>query len=254
MEQAETKGLVLYARPYKERDRLIKIYTEKFGKRQFFVKNAAKSRFAASLQSFTSARLSVNINDSGFSFINDVSEVQHYQQILADIFVNAHASYVVSLADIAVPDGEHDIALFNFLIQVLAQMEQGKDPSILTNIFELQILSRFGTGLNLSECVICGRRDLPMDYSFAYNGCLCREHFAKDIHRLHVSPNVIYLASQFLEISVEDLEKISVKIETKQQLRDFIDQLYDEYVGVKTKARKFLEHMDDWAGIMRESS
>lgn len=251
MEHAETKGLVLYARPYKERDQLIKIYTEKFGKRQFFVKNAAKSKFAASLQNFTSAGLSVTINDSGFSFINDISDVRHFQHILDDIFVNAYASYVVSLADIAVPDGEHDIALFNFLIQVLTQMEQGKDPSVLTNIFELQILSRFGSGLNLSECVICGRRDLPMDYSFAYNGCLCREHFAKDIHRLHVSPNVIFLANQFLNISLESLENISVKEETRQQLRAFIDQLYDEYVGVKTKAKRFLESMDNWAGIMR---
>jgi DNA repair protein RecO (recombination protein O) len=253
MEHAETRGLVLYSHPYKERDRLIKIYTDTFGKRQFFVKNAAKSRFAASLQSFTSARLSVTINDSGFSFINDVSEIKHFQHILDDIFVNAHAGYVVSLADIALDDGEHDIGLFNFLIQVLTQMEAGKDAAVLTNIFELQILSRFGTGLNLAECAICGRQDLPMDYSFVYNGCLCWDHFAKDPRRLHVAPNVIYLANQFLNISLDSLEKISVGTEMKRQLRAFIDQLYDEYVGVETKAKKFLAHLDDWAGIMRSS-
>ncbi|MDR2976609.1 MAG: DNA repair protein RecO [Streptococcaceae bacterium] len=253
MEQAKTKGLVLYARPYRERDRLIKIYTDKFGKRQFFVKNAAKSKFAASLQSFTNAELLVTISDSGFSFINDVSEVKHFQHILDDIFVNASASYVVSLADIAVADGEHDIALFNFLIQVLTQMDQGKDPQILTNIFELQILSRFGAGLNLSECAICARQDLPMDYSFAYNGCLCRDHFSMDIHRLHIAPNVIFLANQFLSLSLINLEKINVKTEMKRQLRAFIDQLYDEYVGITTKAKKFLDHMDDWAGIMKNN-
>jgi DNA repair protein RecO (recombination protein O) len=251
MEQVVTKGLVLYARAYKERDRLIKVYTEKFGKRQFFVKNAASSKFAASLQTFTSAEFLATINESGFSFIQDISEVRHYQHILEDFETNAYASYIVSLADIAIEDGEYDAILYAFLIQVLNQMEDGKDVQILTNIFELQLLSRFGAGLNLAECVICARQDLPMDYSFAYNGCLCCDHFAQDKRRLHIQSNVIYLSNQFLSISLETLENISVKDDTKKQLRSFIDTLYEEYVGVETKAKKFLNSMDDWAGILK---
>ncbi|HEY0222147.1 DNA repair protein RecO [Lactovum miscens] len=252
MEEAITKGLVLYSRPYKERDRLIKIYTEKYGKCQFFIKNAAISKFAASLQTFTTAELIATINDSGFSFVHDISEVKHYQHILEDFEANAYASYVVSLADIAIEDGEYDSALYSFLIQVLNMIDIGKDVQIMTNIFELQILSRFGAGLNLSECVICGRKDLPMDYSFSYNACLCKEHFDKDLRRLHVQPNVIYMANKFLNISLEVLESISVKENMKKQLRNFIDSLYDEYVGLETNAKKFINNMDNWADIMKK--
>ena len=38
MRDAETQGLVLYSRNYKEKDKLVKIFTESFGKRMFFVK------------------------------------------------------------------------------------------------------------------------------------------------------------------------------------------------------------------------
>ena len=43
MRDAETQGLVLYSRNYKEKDKLVKIFTESFGKRMFFVKNFGKS-------------------------------------------------------------------------------------------------------------------------------------------------------------------------------------------------------------------
>ena len=37
---SETKGLVLFARNHREKDKLVKIFTEKYGKIMFFVKNA----------------------------------------------------------------------------------------------------------------------------------------------------------------------------------------------------------------------
>lgn len=35
MRDAETQGLVLYSRNYKEKDKLVKIFTESFGERMF---------------------------------------------------------------------------------------------------------------------------------------------------------------------------------------------------------------------------
>ncbi len=36
MRDAETQGLVLYSRNYKEKDKLVKIFTESFGKTDVF--------------------------------------------------------------------------------------------------------------------------------------------------------------------------------------------------------------------------
>lgn len=251
MENTETKGLILFSRHYREQDLLVKIFTESFGKRMFFVKNVAQSKFTSYLQNFTSATFLATINANGFSFLDDISQVQHYQHLSEDIFANAYASVVISLADEAISDNIYDPALYGFLIQTLQLMNDGVDREILTNIFELQILSRFGVQLNFSECVFCHRHDLPMDFSFRYNGCICREHFYEDTRRLHLEPNTIYLAGQFLEISLDQLKKIYIHDDIKAQLRQFIDQIYDEYVGVRTKAKKFLDGLGNWADIMK---
>ncbi|MCL2114093.1 DNA repair protein RecO [Lactococcus protaetiae] len=251
MRDVETRGLILYSQNYKEKDKLVKIFTESFGKRMFFIKNFGKSKYASGLQNFTSSVLVATINDEGFSFIDDVSETVTYKHIIEDIFVNAHASYIISLADSAIADNHYDPALFSFLIRALELLDEGFDMEIITNIFELQVLNRFGVSLNFAECAFCHTTAGPFDFSYKFSGCLCPKHFDEDLRRSHLDPNVIYLCNLFQEISLDELKKISIKPEMKQKIRQFIDGLYDEYVGIHLKAKKFLDGMGNWADIMK---
>ena len=236
MRDAETQGLVLYSRNYKEKDKLVKIFTESFGKRMFFVKNFGKSPYASSLQAFTDGKLTATINDGGFSFIEDVSEV---------------VVYIISLADAAISDNQYDPALYGFLKRSLELLDQGFDMEVVTNIFELQVLHRFGISLNFSECAFCHKTVGPFDFSYKFSGCLCPQHFDEDLRRSHLDPNVIYLVNLFQEISLDELKKISIKADMKLKIRQFIDGLYDEYVGIHLKSKKFLDGMSGWADIMK---
>lgn len=243
MRNVETRGLVLFNRHYKERDLLVKIFTESFGKRMFFVKNASRSRFASSLQPFTLATFDATINDDGFSFINDIGATNPLSNLTNDLLLNAHASVVVSLSDEALPDAEYDPALYGFLTQTLQLMDDGLDSEILMDIFELQLLARFGVSLNFTECALCGRHDLPMDFSVKFDGCLCTNHFIQDSKREHLDPNTLVFAGQFQEIPLTNLRTISVKSDSKQKLQTFITFLYEHYTGVHTRAQKFLESL-----------
>ncbi|MGC4432362.1 DNA repair protein RecO, partial [Streptococcus suis] len=73
-------------------------------------------------------------------------------KITADLFRLSYASYILALADAAIEDNVADANLFAFLQKVLDLMEEGLDYEILTNIFEVQILERFGVSLNFHNC------------------------------------------------------------------------------------------------------
>ena len=120
-------------------------------------------------------------------------------------------------------------------------MEEGLDYQVLTNIFEIQILTRFGISLNFHECVFCHRVGQAFDFSFKYGACLCPDHYHEDERRCHLNPNIPYLLNQFQAIDFETLETISLKPEIKQELRQFMDQLYEEYVGIHLKSKKFID-------------
>ena len=247
MQTKETYGLVLYNRNYREDDKLVKIFTETNGKHMFFVKHAGKSRFNSVIQPLTAAKFILKINDTGLSFIEDYKEVESFKEINADLFRLSYASYVTALADAAVPDAQ----LFTFVNKTLSLMEEGLDYEILTNIFEIQLLERFGVSLNFHECAFCHRVGLPFDFSHKYSGLLCPEHYGKDDYRSHLDPNVLYLVDRFQAIHFDELKTISVKPEMKRKLRLFIDDIYDNYVGLRLKSKKFIDDLGTWGNIMK---
>lgn len=53
-----------------------------------------------------------------------------------------------------------------------------------------------------------------------------------------------------MQISYEQINSIQVKAETKQNLRYFIDQLYEEYVGIHLKSKKFIDDMQSWSKLL----
>lgn len=164
----------------------------------------------------------------------------------------SYATYVAALADASIQDNVYDPALFAFLEKTLELMNQGIDYEVLTNIFEVQILSRFGVALNFHECIFCHRVGLPFDFSFKYGGCLCPQHYQEDERRCHLDPNVPYLLDQFQAVEFTSLETISLKADIKRKLRQFIDQIYDEYVGIHLKPKKFIDSLSDWGDILKE--
>lgn len=251
MQTKETYGLVLYNRNYREDDKLVKIFTETNGKHMFFVKHAGKSRFNSVIQPLTVAKFILKINDTGLSFIEDYKEVESFKEINVDLFKLSYASYVTALADAAVPDGVADPQLFAFVNKTLSLMEEGLDYEILTNIFEIQLLERFGVSLNFHECAFCHRVGLPFDFSHKYSGLLCPEHYGKDDYRSHLDPNVLYLVDRFQAIHFDELKTISVKPEMKRKLRLFIDDIYDNYVGLRLKSKKFIDDLGTWGNIMK---
>ena len=252
MQKLDSRGLVLFNRNYRENDKLVKIFTEQAGKRMFFVRGGGgSSKLASVIQPLTVAEFMMTINDEGLSFIEDYGQVEGFKAINSDIFKLSYATYLAGLTDSALADGVTDSQLFAFLEKTLDLMEEGLDYEILTNIFEIQILDRFGVRLNFHECVVCHRVGLPFDFSYKYSGLLCPNHYHEDERRSHVDPNVPYLLDRFQGLSFEELRSISVKDEMKQKLRRFIDELYDNYVGLHLKSKKFIDDLASWGHIMK---
>lgn len=254
MENRESLGLVLYNRNYREQDKLVKIFTETAGKRMFFVKHAGTSKLAPAIQPLIQARFIMKINDSGLSYIDDFQEVNVFKHIQEDIFKLSYASYLMALVDAAIPDNQPDPHLFAFLQKTFELMEEGLDEEILTNIFEVQVLERFGVALNFHDCVFCHRVGLPFDFSYKYSGLLCPDHYHKDERRSHLNPNIPYLLDKFQAVQFDELKTISIKQDLKHKLRHFIDDLYDNYVGIRLKSKKFIDDLGRWGDIMRKDS
>ena len=250
---AESKGLILSSRNYKEKDKLVKIFTESSGKMMFYIKGIHRQNqpLAPALLPFTEAVYIGNFRSEGLSFLSSVKDVHAFRHIQEDIFLSGYGTYLLNLVDAAIEDHQYDPHLFQFTQQALQRMDQGDDAEIITNIFEVQILQRFGIAPIWTHCVVCGETKGKFDYSSKYGGVICERHWSMDDHRYHADPRAVYFVRMFSAISYDKISGIHLKEETKQAIRELIDQLYDEYVGIHLKSKKFIDQMKSWAHVLK---
>ena len=252
----ESKGIILFTRNHKEKDKLVKIFTESAGKQMFYVRGAHRPNnpLSPALQPYTAATYIGKFNSEGLSFLNSAKEVHAFRNIQADIFMAGYATYLLNLADAAIEDHVYDPNLYTFLYQALLMMDQGNDGEILTNIFEVQILQRFGVAIHWHECAICGQTQGKFDYSSKYSGVLCEQHWSKDERRYHASPVAIHFIRLFSQITYDKIQSIELKKETKALIRQVIDMLYEEYVGIALKSKKFIDQTGKWENMLQPKS
>ena len=252
--QEDFNGIVLFSRNYKDKDKLVKIFTETYGKKMFFVKGANRKNnpLTAALQPFTKACFIGDIKSEGLSFLNTVKEITPYEKIQTDIFISAYATYILNLVDVAIEDGIYDPALYGFTLEALVLLNKEVDPEIVTNIFEVQLLQRFGITINWKSCAICGNKQGKFDYSYANNGLLCEKHWHMDERRAHFNPRGLHFIRLFSQIKYDQLNTIDLQSETKDQIRIILDDLYQEYVGIFLKSKKFIDEMKSWENMLKK--
>lgn len=253
MNLVETKGILLFSKDHKEKDKLVKIFTESAGKQMFYVKGAHRKNnpLAPALLSYTEATYMGTIKTEGLSFLNNAKDIHPFRTIQSDIFIAGYATYLLNLADSAIDDRVYDPHLYQFLHEALQLMDQENDAEIITNIFEIQILHRFGITPNWTHCAICGKADGRFDYSSKYSGILCEQHWGMDERRYHADSRAIHFIRLFSQISYEQIASIKLKPETKAAIRRVIDLLYDEYVGIHLKSKKFIDQMGQWQDVLK---
>ncbi|MEI5995521.1 DNA repair protein RecO [Candidatus Enterococcus mansonii] len=253
MTLGETKGIILFTKDYKEKDKLVKIFTESFGKLMFFVKGAHRKNnpISPAILPFTEATYIGDFREDGLSFLNGSKEISSFRVIQEDIFVNAYATYILNLVDVAIEDRTYDPNLYSFVQQALRLLNENKDAEIITNIFEIQLLSRFGITPEWRHCAVCEENQGKFDYSSKYSGVLCEQHWHLDEHRYHADPRAIHFIRLFSIISYDKVQEINLKPETKTTIRQTIDELYDEYVGIHLKSKKFIDQMKSWEDTLK---
>lgn len=242
------QGLVLRSQDYLDNDQLLYVFTDYFGIITFWLRGVKKPRSKKRYLAlpFTYGKYQGSINVHGFSFLNDALHVYQFEKIATNLRLNAYTSYVYDLVLRAFVSGEPHLLWFQKIMQATKLINQGLDAQIITNIIEIQLLQSFGVQPNWNACVIGGETRGTFDYSLVKAGIICQKHWSYDVHRLHLAPKTVSYLRLFSQIDLNRIGQISVSKNIKSQLRQTIDAIYLDSVGVYPKSKKFLDQMDHW--------
>lgn len=241
------EGIVIRSMDYGEGNKIITLCTKTNGKVGVLVRGAkkVKSRHAAMTQLFTYGEY-VFFKTGQLGTLNQGEIFESHHLLREQLHLAAYASYVAELLDRGLQDTDVGSFLFEQLKACLAALSEGKDPQVTAHLFEMKILQASGYGPELHSCVNCGREDQPFLLSPRLGGTLCLYCRAKDPAAIAVSEGTLKLLRIFEKLDLRRLGNISVKEETKAQMKQSMRELMDTHLGLRLKSRHFLDQMDKY--------
>lgn len=245
---ANFTGMVMFERSHRENDLLVKFLTREYGKRMFFIKNAKKADFKlrSAVLPFSYGKYTGLIRSSGLSYVNAAIDVRQFENIFQEIELNAYATFIINLIDAAFEDNLKIESWYDRIERALILIDTGNDAEIVSDLIQIQLLNSFGISITWDRCVVCGRNDLPLDYSESFGGMLCRNHWEKDSHRWNLSSKSARIIRMLSMISIFKLGQISVSDTTKAEIWRLMDSIYKDQVGINLKSRSFIDQMNNW--------
>ena len=140
-----SEGIVLARRNYSEADRILVIYTKKYGKLSLIAKGVRKlkSRKRGSLQVFSHIKFSA-ARGKNLDIVTEAELIDSFPQIRKNIKKVSVAYFFVETVGRLTKDEQKNIELFNFLLIYLKQLTITSKFKSLRNKFTNDILVLLG--------------------------------------------------------------------------------------------------------------
>ncbi|MFD2446101.1 DNA repair protein RecO [Bacillus sp. CGMCC 1.16607] len=241
------EGIVIRTTDYSETNKIVTLYTREWGKVGVMARGAKKpnSRLAAITQLFSYGYYLIQ-KGNGLGTLQQGEMISSMRTIREDIILTAYASYILELTDKCTDEKKPNPYLFELLLQTINYMNEEYDLDILIHIFEMKMLNSLGLYPILNQCAVCGKTDGHFSFSIRENGFICHRCLETDPYHFKISSSTVKLLRIFYFFDLSRLGDISVKAETKQELKKIIHAYYEEYSGLHLKSKKFLDQMDQF--------
>ncbi len=240
----KTEGIVIRTLNYGETNKIITIFTRRYGKIGLMARGAkkTKSKLSSSSQLFFYGHFLYQ-QGKGLGVLHQGEAIDSFRSMKADIISMAYAAYLVEFTDKITDDRSPSPLLYDTLLQTMKGINDGISPEILALIFNVKMLPLAGIAANLDSCIHCGTREGPFSFSMTGGGYLCRQCKSVDPYSVPLSKQVSKLLTLFKHVPLERVGTVSIKRENIKHMKNVIDSYYQQNAGLQLKSKRFLDQM-----------
>ncbi|UZW16305.1 DNA repair protein RecO [Clostridium pasteurianum] len=236
-----SRGVVIKSMDIKENDKMLWIFTEKFGKITVMARGTkkSKSRLMPISLIFCFANYTLFKGKSMFS-INEGEIIDSFQEFLSDLDILTYTSYLCELIDLSMTEGESNRELFReFVTAFYLIKNKVGDIETLIRTFEIKLLTLTGYGLNLDSCVKCRKKLSVSNYlSYQYYGGICNE-CTKDNGKI-ISYTAFKVLSYLSRLPLDKVYRVNLNSKIKDEIYKVLSDLILQSYGRKPKSLEIL--------------
>lgn len=249
------EGIVIRSNDYGESNKIVTLLTRELGKIAVMARGAKKSnsRLSSISQPFIYANFLFQ-KSSGMGMLQQAEMIDSMRGIREDLFKTAYASYISEVMDKGTEEKKPNPFQFELFLQSLKKINDEYDPDVITHIVEMKMLSVMGLYPELNQCVHCKSKEGTFHFSIRDNGFICHRCFHKDPYNVPISQAAVRLLRLFYYFDLGRLGEISLKPETKKEIKTVLDLYYEEYTGIFFKSKRFIDQMGEMKKLLNDNN
>ncbi len=239
-----TEGIVLRQRKIANNRRMIVLFTKQYGKLSAGTSANEKSRSKAALalRPFTYAEYDIFRGREAYS-LNSAQVKKSFYSIGEDIDRFMNASAFIEYLDKVLEEGAPAPKLFDLSLEFLQSVSECRTGTdTLLYAFIVKSLRLLGVAPELSCCVNCGKAPEKFGggfkiFSVSGGGIICPDcagEEKREADSLIYSPDfdIISMFRYFDSKPLKTFEKVDLKPEVRNEVREILSEYTDRYLGV----------------------
>ncbi len=249
----KSPALVLSTVDYSESDRIVSLFTERFGKLSAIAKGArrTKKRFVGKLDVpvLIDAVISVPKGSSTIGRLTEAALMESYSGIKSDVKGYGKACYVTELISEATKEGQYIRDLFPLVIGTLKELDNCGDKKLrhmLLRFYEIKALRLLGYLPSLVGCVECGSAaedGKRKFFSIERGGIVCLN--CEDAHAdtVGIRAEVAGFLSLGERMPIDKLKRLKVDGSIARECEGLLYGFIRHHIGRELKSKVFLEKL-----------
>lgn len=245
-EQTKVTGIVLSVYPVGENDRRLTILTKERGKIQVFARGCRKPNHPLFGVTQPLIYCEFMITEGRrFNYLNSADGKNYFPHLKEDLENIYYSTYFAELAEYFTVEGMDERNILNLLFVTFSAMEKGKVPlPLIRRIYELKILQYYGIGMEVFQCISCGKTENLDTLSFEAGGVLCRDCAHGSARGgTHVEPAVLYTMQYILSIPLQRLYSFVLKEDIFLEFQWIVKRFFRIHVEHRFKAAEMMEEL-----------
>ena len=175
MERINVEGFVINETPYKESSKIINILTRQYGVIGIIARGAKsiKSKLRVGTSRLDYSNFEILYKEDKLSTLVDVKIIDNFKNIKFDLEKTTYMYYLLDLVA-QISKNEYNEETFDILLSAIKKIDEGYNPSIITNIVEIKMLNYLGVMPILDRCSMCGEKTDIITLSSRCGGLVCK--------------------------------------------------------------------------------
>lgn len=178
-------------------------------------------------------------HEDKLSTLKTADIIDNFNNIKRDIILISYMTYLTDLASQIMKQNQNE-EIYKLLISSLTKINEGLNPMIITNIYELKMLDYLGVGISFNACAKCGSTHNIITIDPDIGGYICQNCYQNET--IYDDKTLKMLRMYYL-VDINSISDLKISNIVISNINYFINTYYDRYTGLYLKSKKFLEEM-----------